>query len=282
MMLETNHLLLLSVIQGITEFLPISSSGHLVLVPSLTGAQDQGQLLDVAAHFGTLGAVIIYMRADILRMARGMLSLVTPHKDKDNTDGLALALLIALASVPVIFVGLIIELLEPAFLRLVLTVALANLVFAGALYHADKSYPATRELADITARDAIAIGIAQIFALIPGTSRSGVTMTAARRRSFTRIASARFSLLLSLPVIIGATILKSRHFFTYEAGSLTLMFDAAQAQEAGLVASLSFVTALAAIYGLMRWIAKADFAIFVYYRICLGIILLGALWLGYL
>ena len=273
MMLETDHMILLALIQGITEFLPISSSGHLVLLPALTRFADQGQLFDVAAHFGTLGAVMIYLRAEMIQMAIG-----TASFGKYQKQGLSLGILLIIASLPVIAIGLIIELIDPAFLRLATTVAFANLIFAGLLYKADRDYPADKIMADFTLKDALALGVAQIFALIPGTSRSGVTMTAARARGYSRISAARFSMLMAVPVIAGATLLKSRHFFGDEADALgqeTLM-------QAGLVALLSFATALIAITLLMRWLAKADFKIFVYYRLGLGVLLLGALAFGFI
>ena len=267
----TIQLIALSAIQGITEFLPISSSGHLVLFPALTGYADQGQLIDVAAHFGTLGAVLIYVRAEVGRMAKGVVTF-----GKADRDGLSLAAMLIIASLPVIAVGLAVEMLAPAFLRLAMTVALANIIFAALLYKADTDYPASKSAEDMTLRDAVLIGASQIFALIPGTSRSGVTMTVARARGYSRVASARFSMLLSLPVIGGASVLKSRHFFTEDGASQL----SAQALDAAIVASLSLITALIAIRFMMGWLAKADFKIFVYYRFALGALLLGAIALG--
>ena len=267
MMIDNAQLAILALIQGITEFLPISSSGHLVLLPTITKLADQGQLLDVAAHFGSLGAVMIYVRGDIWSMVKGVVTF-----GRHDKNGLALALMVIVASLPVIVIGLIVELIDPAFLRLALSVAIANLIFAGLLYKADTAFPTNNEMKDITYKDALLLGIAQIFALIPGTSRSGVTMTAARARGFSRLASARFSMLMAVPVILGATLLKSRHFFDDDHGvSLT---------QAGLVALLSLITALIAIRIMMRWLARADFKIFVYYRVALGVALIGALALG--
>lgn len=267
MMIDTSHLILLSLIQGITEFLPISSSGHLVLLPAVMNVADQGQLIDVAAHFGTLGAVVIYVRAELLSMITGFFSF-----GRRNQPGFQLSVMVILASLPVIVVGAFIEWVNPAFLRLALTVALANLVFAGFLYRADTAYHATRQISDMSYRDALILGVAQIFALIPGASRSGVTMTAARARGFSRPDSARFSMLMAVPVILGASLLKSRHFFD-ESQDISLGV-------AALVAGLSLITALIAITLLMRWLTKADFKIFVYYRVVLGLLLLGALGFG--
>lgn len=271
MMLDTSHMIILALIQGITEFLPISSSGHLVLLPAVTSFADQGQLFDVAAHFGTLGAVLLYVRKEIIAMTIGMATFGTRDK-----GGLSLALMVIIASLPVILVGLLVELLEPAFLRLAITVAFANLIFAGLLYKADKDYPDTKQADHMTMRDAFFIGVAQIFALIPGTSRSGVTMTAARARGFSRVAAARFSMIMAVPVIAGATLLKSRHFF----GDTAAAVGSDTALQAGIVAGLSFITALGAITLLMRWLSRADFTIFVYYRLALGLCLIGALALG--
>ena len=258
------QLITISLIQGITEFLPISSSGHLVLVPALTSWDDQGQLIDVAAHFGTLGAVMIYLLPEIGRMIRGTFTL-----GKADRHGFMMAMMLVIASLPVILVGFIIEMIDPAFLRLTITVALANLIFAGWLYHADRTAPDSRTITEMQFKDAFKIGLAQILALIPGTSRSGVTMTMARQCGFSRLEAARFSMLMSVPVILGATLLKSRHFFEGDAdASLTA---------AALVTALSCITAFLAIRFMMGWLARADFKIFVYYRIGLGILLLGAL-----
>ena len=261
------QLTIISLIQGITEFLPISSSGHLVLLPAVTSFQDQGQLIDVAAHFGTLGAVIIYLWSDIFKMARATLTF-----GRSDKQGLLMSMMLILASLPVVFVGLIIDLLDPAFLRLAITVAIANLFFAGWLYHADKTAPDDRTIDMLSFGDAFKIGCAQILALIPGTSRSGVTMTMARQCGYSRLAAARFSMLMSVPVILGATILKARHFFTEDTDASLI--------QAGFVALLSLITALAAIRFMMGWLAQADFKIFVYYRLALGVILLGALATG--
>ena len=266
-MFDWSHLFTIALIQGITEFLPVSSSGHLVLIPSVTSFQDQGQLLDVAAHFGTLGAVVIYLWSDIWRMIKGTVTFGAADK-----AGFALAMMVVLASLPVIIIGLIIELIDPAFLRLAITVALANIIFAGLLYKADTDYPATKQIDDLSVKDAVAIGCAQIFALIPGTSRSGVTITMARMRGYTRLDSARFSMILSVPVILGATLLKARHFF--EADAATSISDPA------IVAVLSLIAALIAIRLMMGWLARADFKIFVYYRLALGALLIAALATG--
>ena len=201
---------LISLIQGITEFLPISSSGHLILLPALTGLADQGQTADVAAHFGTLAAVMLYLRRDL----GGMINSVLPFTKTDKAY-LRLVGLLILSSLPVILVGLGIEILSPSVLRLAMTVALTNIFFAVWLYCADRQ-PVSQRLykhgsydwSQLTVRHAFFIGIAQVAALMPGASRSGVTMTMARQLGLDRLSAARFSLLLSVPVIGGAAVLK--------------------------------------------------------------------------
>jgi undecaprenyl-diphosphatase len=277
-MLDFSALYLIALIQGITEFLPVSSSGHLVLIPHITAFADQGQMMDVAAHIGTLAAVILYLRRDIIAM---LASLFAPTVDKMRYRRLTGLLIIA--SLPVIIAGLLLELAGAEFLRLVWIVASANLVFALWLWVADRrdiqtdlSRSDTRqpEWEKLSYRHALYIGLAQICALIPGASRSGVTMTMARQLGYDRLSAARFSLLLSIPVIAGAGVLKGVSLYRTGEGVDILSL--------GLVAGLSFIFALLAIRWMMGWLAQADFRIFVFYRLGLGIVLLGLLGLNIL
>lgn len=268
-MLAFHHIIIIALIQGITEFLPVSSSGHLVLLPALSGFADQGQVIDVAAHIGTLGAVCLYFRQDCWHIAGSML--FARKSSPDVSADRKLGWLLILASIPVMIAGLIIEILDPAMLRLAITVAAANIIFALWLFYADKSASA-KPLSAITTGDALKIGIAQILALIPGTSRSGVTMTMGRYLGYDRVSVARFSLLLSIPVIVAAGAVKSISLIKSDNLSLTI--------DAVLVALLSFATALLAIRLMMGWLAKADFKIFVYYRLALGVVLIGLLAMG--
>ena len=285
-MLDIHALFLIALIQGITEFLPISSSGHLVLLPHLSNFADQGQVMDVAAHLGTLAAVMVYVRRDIW----AMLASLTPRAAAGARSRRLISLLI-IASLPVIVAGLALELAGPDFLRLTIVVALANLVFALWLWRADKTdirhdltndqmassdganpgQPHTNWQA-MSHLHAFFIGLAQIFALIPGASRSGVTMTMARQLGYDRLSAARFSLLLSVPVIAGAGLLKGISLYT----SQTRMDIAALVAVAGL----SFIFALLAIRWMMGWLTRADFRIFVFYRLALGILLLSLIAAG--
>ena len=277
-MLDFSALFLIALIQGITEFLPVSSSGHLVLIPHITAFADQGQMMDVAAHIGTLAAVILYLRRDIIAM---LASLFAPTVEKMRYRRLTGLLIIA--SLPVIIAGLLLELAGAEFLRLVWIVASANMVFALWLWVADRrdiqtdlSGSDTRqpEWEKLSYRHALYIGLAQICALIPGASRSGVTMTMARQLGYDRLSAARFSLLLSIPVIAGAGVLKGVSLYRTGEGVDILSL--------GLVAGLSFIFALLAIRWMMGWLAQADFRIFVFYRLGLGIVLLGLLGLNIL
>lgn len=277
-MLDFSAYFFIALIQGITEFLPVSSSGHLVLIPHITDFADQGQVMDVAAHIGTLAAVMLYLRRDITAM---LASLFTRAVDKMRYRRLTGLLIIA--SLPVIIAGLLLELAGAEFLRLVWIVASANLVFALWLWVADRrdiqtdlSRSDTRqpEWEKLSYRHALYIGLAQIFALVPGASRSGVTMTMARQLGYDRLSAARFSLLLSVPVIAGAGVLKGISLYRTSEGVDMLSL--------GLVAGLSFIFALLAIRWMMGWLARADFRIFVFYRFGLGIVLLGLLGLNIL
>ena len=261
---------LVSLIQGITEFLPVSSSGHLILLPSLSGLADQGQTADVAAHLGTLAAVVLYLRQDLIKMTFSLL----PSETKNKADRRIVGMLI-LASLPVIIAGLAVELAAPSVLRLAITVAAANLVFAVWLFWADRQPVRYRlheggnqfDWSQLTLRQSLLIGFAQIFALIPGASRSGVTMTMARHLGIDRLTAARFSLLLSIPVISGAAVVKL--------ASLVKADTPPDIPALAAIILLSFLFALGAIRWMMGWLAKASFTLFVIYRLGLGIILFG-------
>ncbi len=274
---EIFYLVLLAIIQGITEFLPVSSSGHLILLPKLINHADHGLSIDVAAHLGTLVAVLIYVRAELRTIVSAIKNLILKKLNSNisisvaqitsDTQSLKLLKLIIIATIPVIIAGFFISLFEPSFLRLIQTVALANLVFAAFLWHSDTTSKTDRKLSDLRIKDALIIGCAQMLALIPGTSRSGITMTLARYLEFERISAARFSLLLAIPVIIAAGFLQMLKLYRAE--------DALIGISALLVAVLSCIIALLAVHGMMRWIQRADFRLFVYYRIALGLLLLA-------
>ena len=262
-------ILLVAAIQGVTEFLPVSSSGHLVLIPIITAHSYQGQTIDVAAHVGTLIAVLVYLRRDIFNITAAIFGRADSTQQADHRR---LGLMIIGATIPVVMVGFVVNYADWHWLTLVTTLAWANIAFAGLLWAADRFGGQLHGLADMRWSAAMGIGLMQICALIPGASRSGVTMTAARIFGYDRLTAARFSLLLSLPAIAGAGLLKTIDII--DAGDAQLGSDAA------MVAVLSALFAWLAIRVMMSWLARANFTIFVVYRLGLGMMLLLGLQLG--
>lgn len=266
------HIFILALLQGVTEFLPISSSGHLVVAWEYFDAtgwdvsqQSESQRLavDIAVHVGTLAAVCLYYWRDLWLMAVGLTKLLIGQW----TPGARLALLVILATLPVVGVGYffkdtITEMLHGD----VRIVAWTTIGFGVLLYIADHLAMTVRRVEHITIFQALMIGASQVLALVPGTSRSGITMTAARFFGYERPEAARFSLLLSIPTILGAGVLAGLDL--QQTGDATLQFEALVA------AVIAFVTALIAIVLMMRWLRNAGFTPFVVYRIALGIAIL--------
>ncbi len=257
------HLAILALVQGVTEFLPVSSSGHLVLVPALTGWADQGLIIDVAVHVGTLGAVMVYFWRDLWEMTAGIGRLATGRRDA----GAKQAGYLIIATLPLIAAGYYVNLHYAQLLRDPKIIAWATLGFGLVLYLTDRIGMTMRRMEHLGLPDALVIGLAQVLALIPGTSRSGITMSAARLMGFERGDAARFSLLLSIPAIIGAGTLKGWELV--QAGDAQLTTDAL------LAALLAFTAALVSIAALMAWLRRATFTPFVLYRMVLGIFLLA-------
>ena len=257
-------LLILAVIQGITEFLPISSSGHLVLVHNLLGdaqaAWEENLMLDVAVHVGTLFAVLIYFHKDILDML--------------SFRNLSMILRLIIGSIPVVIAGFILHKLQPEFLRSLEIMAWATIIFGILLWVSDRTKKQDKMLQEMSLWDSFLIGCAQCLALVPGTSRSGITMTAGRFLGFSRTESARFSLLLSIVALSGAGVLMGKDII--ETG------NAALTESVIWAAGLSFLTALGAIAVMMRFLERFSFAPFAIYRVALGIALLAMIYSGML
>ena len=257
------QLIVLAAVQGITEFLPISSSAHLILVPVLTGWRDQGLVIDVAVHVGTLLAVLLYFWRDIMDIVQGVARSFGGQRDRRRqTNGLALFFRLIVATIPVLAAGYALNEFVSGGIRSVEIIAWATVGFAILLYLADRSSMTVRKLEHLSYGGALFIGCAQMLALIPGASRAGVTMTAARLLGMERPDVARFSMLLSIPVIIAAGALKGIEL--YQSGDAQLTSDALMA------AGLSAVFALITIALFMAWLRRASFAPFVIYRILLG------------
>ena len=267
------QILILAAIQGITEFLPISSSGHLILVPKLTGLTDQGLMLDVAVHVGTLVAVILYFWRDVFGMVSALSSIFQQISNQRKLDAeFWLFCKLVLATLPAIGVGLYVNKYMGANLRTLEIIGWATLCFGILLFVADKINMTVRKMEHISFGGAFFIGLMQAISLVPGTSRAGITMTAARFLGVERQDAARFSLLLSIPTIIGAGVLKG--YELSESTDRVLFYDVLT------VTGLSFLFALVAISLLMVWLRRASFTPFVIYRILLGGVLLGIVYYG--
>lgn len=257
------QIVVLALVQGITEFLPISSSGHLILVPILADWPDQGLAMDVGVHVGTLGAVLIYFWRDVWHMVAGLGRQLKGKRD----PGARLFWQVVLGTIPVVLAGLALKVLHlDEALRTMAVIGWTMLIGGILLWLADAFCMRVKTLAHLPYGEALIIGLAQVLALVPGTSRSGITMTAARALGYERPDAARFSLLLSIPTILAAGLLLGLD--VYEAGNVAMT-------ESILVgAGLAFVSALAAIAVMMAWLKHASFTPFVLYRVILGIVLL--------
>lgn len=259
------HLLVLAVIQGVTEFLPVSSSGHLVLLPGLTGIEDQGLAMDVAVHVGTLFAVIAYFWADVRLALFGSFRLLV---GKVDTQGARLALHLILGCIPVVFFGLILHVTGWAeALRSIAVIGWTMLIFGIVLYWADMTGDTSLDDSDWSLRDAIVMGFAQAIALIPGTSRSGITITAARKLGYNRESAARLSMLMSIPTIFTSGVLLM--------GDAIADADAQLFRDASIAAVFAFISALVALVLMMRLLKSVSFTPYVIYRCILGVILLA-------
>ncbi len=256
------QILVLALVQGLTEFLPVSSSAHLILVPILTGWEDQGLAFDVAVHVGTLTAVIIYFRKEIGKMSVSWFGSVT-GKGFDQDAKLAWAVLFG--TIPVGIAGLLFKDVIEEHFRHPYVLASATLVFAFLLWWSDAKGRGTRDEYSIKWLDVLFIGLAQALALIPGTSRSGATMTAALFLGLSRQAAARFSFLLSIPVIVLAGGLTTLDYLQ------TATIDDMQPLMLG--ALLSGVSAYACIHYFLKALEKISMMPFVIYRLVLGVFL---------
>lgn len=254
------HLILLAIIQGLTEFLPVSSSAHLILPSQLFGWQDQGPLIDVMAHFGSLFAVMIYFRKEVGEVLIGLTDLVQAKLNK----GSALALHLILATPPALVVGAGMHFSGiDELIRSPLLIACTFIVFGIVLWLADIKGARVRDIDTLTWKEAIGLGLAQTLALIPGTSRSGITMTAGLAMGLTREESARFSMLMSIPIIGVAGLFALIKLLGGEEGAASL-------SDGLIVAGLSFITAYAAIAIFMRWVSRIGMFPFMLYRVVVG------------
>lgn len=254
---------ILALLQGLTEFLPISSSAHLILMPALLDWPDQGLAFDVAVHVGTLSAVLMYFRHDVRVMVADWLSSWTAHSE---TVEARLAWYVIIATVPVGLVGISLSNEVEQLLRSPLIIAGSTIVFGGLLWFAASTGKEIKDKGELTWKDALLIGVFQALALIPGTSRSGITITAGLLLGFKREASARFSFLLSMPAIALPGMLKTVELMQISRPVLwsTLLF--------GIL--ISAIVAYLTIDIFLKLLDRIGLMPFVIYRFILGILLI--------
>jgi undecaprenyl-diphosphatase len=257
------QIIILALVQGLTEFLPVSSSAHLILVPTLLGWPDQGLAFDIAVHMGTLIAVLVYFRKDLCEM--GINFFQSCMGDKLKAPG-KLLWFVGFSTIPVGLAGLVMRTFDPNYFRSVEVIAFATMGFALLLGLAGKIGSDERKLNTIGWRDVLVIGLFQVLSLIPGTSRSGITLTAGLFCGFTKEAAARYSFLLSIPVILlagGLEVVKLLKSTVTPDWSAML-----------IGAVVAGVSGYLCIHYFMKLLSKIGVTPFVYYRLLLGIFLL--------
>ena len=254
--------LLLSIIQGLTEFLPVSSSAHLLLPSLLFGAKDFGIVFDISVHAGTLAAVIYYFKKEIL----GLLHAWTPWSTNKSKENFSLGLHLIVATLPIVLVGLLASDLSESRTATITSIALANLVFAALLFVAYKSSTQSKSLAELTLFAALIIGCFQALAVFPGASRSGMAITGALIIGLNIKDTSRFAFLLSIPTILGALILMlAKGAFSIGSSDMLIILT-------GFIGSafIAFIT----IKGFLKFVEKIGMTPFVLYRVALGVALL--------
>ncbi|GAB2996643.1 undecaprenyl-diphosphate phosphatase [Psychrosphaera aestuarii] len=256
------EIIVLAILQGLTEFLPISSSAHLILPSQMFGWDDQGLAFDVAVHAGSLFAVVLYFRNEVSAMTVSWVKSFSGRKDKESN----LAWLIILGVIPAGLIGFALDDFIEGNLRSSAVIATTTIIFGLLLWYADATAKQNTDEYQVTVKKVLIIGFAQVLALIPGTSRSGITITAGLMVGLTRQAAARFSFLLSIPLILAAG-----GYQTLKLAQQTMPVDWAAI---GLGTLLSFVSAYACIHYFLILVEKIGMLPFVIYRLLLGAILI--------
>lgn len=256
------EIIVLAILQGLTEFLPISSSAHLILPSQILGWQDQGLAFDVAVHAGSLLAVVLYFRQEVGRMTVSWFSSLKGNHDKESK----LAWLIILGTIPAGLIGFALNDFIEENLRSAAVIAATTIAFGLLLWWVDANAKQTKDEYSVTIKNVLIIGFAQVLALIPGTSRSGITITAGLMVGLTRKAAARFSFLLSIPLITAAG--------GYQALKLSQEVMPVDWQAIAIGTALSFVSAYACIHYFLILVEKVGMLPFVIYRLLLGAILI--------
>ena len=255
------HAVVLGLVQGATEFLPVSSSGHLILVPWLFGWPDQGLAFDASIHLGTGLALLVYFTGELWRLATGIL--------EGRPEDRRLVAAVVLGSIPAGIAGLALQHAAETNLRSVKLVAISTIVWAFVLWWADRraAQNTVHELREIGIGRALVVGLAQPLALIPGTSRSGITLTAGLFSGLDRSTAARFAFLLGLPITVAAGLLECVHLLRHGISGIGPDMLA-------IGVCTSFAAGLAAIWFLVSYLQRRTLLVFVIYRIALGVIIL--------
>lgn len=254
----------LSLLQGITEFLPVSSSGHLILFSKFTEFPDQGAAMDIALHIGSILAVIIYFAPTLWEILKGLIK--TKFLPNMKVEGVQLFYLLAVATLPVLICGAVLKYWGTEWLRSTKLIGWNILIYALILWLMDTWAVTARKIRNLEFKDAIFIGLAQCLALLPGTSRSGVTITMCRFLGMERREAAKFSMLLAIPAILAAGLLAGIEL--WKEGNMQQISAALDA------VGYSFIFSMGAIFILMQWLKKWSFSPFVIYRVVLGTMLL--------
>jgi undecaprenyl-diphosphatase len=257
--------IVLGLVQGLTEFLPISSSGHLRIIPAMLGWEDPGAGFTAVIQLGTMTAVLLYFRADLWNIATAWLrELRKPFKERSHEANLGW--FIILGTIPIAIFGFIFKDQIESGARSLYLIGSALILFSFVMLAADRIGTRRRELVDLDGRDGIFIGVAQALALVPGVSRSGATISAGLFRGFDRVAAARYSFLLSVPAVVLSGLFELRK--VGEEGSPS-------AGATAIATLVAFATGYAAIAWLIRYLGNHSLTIFVVYRIALGVLVLG-------
>ena len=259
--------IVLGIAQGLTEFLPISSTGHLRIIPAFAGWEDPGAAFTAVTQLGTMAAVLLYFRHDLLRIARALLRSVRDREARSELDA-RLGWYILLGTVPIGIFGILFKDQIETGARDLYLIGVTLIVLGLVLYVADKTSKRERSIEQIRTRDGFLMGLAQALALIPGVSRSGSTITAGLFLGFDRTAAARFSFLLSIPAVVLSGLLELGSIVSGEEGQHT------GAVELVVATLLAFVTGYASIAFLLRWLTSHSMDIFVVYRVALGALVL--------
>jgi undecaprenyl-diphosphatase len=257
------QIIVLALIQGLTEYLPVSSSAHLILGSMAFGWPDQGLVLDTATHLGTLFAVLVYFRRDLLDMAGACLRPVNGATDRQHR---AMAVYLVLASIPALLVAALVHDWVELYLRDMRVVAWSTLIFGVLLWVADVKGPRQKSIENFNLKSAMLVGLAQALALVPGTSRSGVTITAARFLGFSSDAAARFSFLLAIPIVAAAGLYSALKIAGGDSNIEWVQFFIAVG-----VSALAGWVCIAVFLALLKRVGLMPFVI---YRLLLGVLLL--------